>query len=58
MNEMLQIFSFLIEFKTEAAYFIAIHLVLQILRSRYRVSQKTWEFSDEFDIVFSNNSSI
>ena len=24
----------------------------------YRVSQKTWEFSDEFDIVFSNNSLI
>ena len=24
----------------------------------YRVSQKTWEFSDEFDIVFLNNSLI
>ena len=24
----------------------------------YRVSQKTWEFSDEFDIVFMNNSLI
>jgi len=24
----------------------------------YRVSQKTWEFSDEFDIVFSDNSLI
>ena len=22
----------------------------------YRVSQKTWEFGDEFDIVFLNNS--
>ena len=26
--------------------------------SKYRVSQKTWEFSDEFEIVFSNNSLI
>jgi len=24
----------------------------------YRVSQRTWEFSDEFDIVFMNNSLI
>ena len=24
----------------------------------YRMSQKTWEFSDEFDIVFLNNSLI
>ena len=24
----------------------------------YRVSEKTWEFSDEFDIVFLNNSLI
>lgn len=27
---------FLIEFKTEVAYFIAIHLALQILRLRYK----------------------
>ena len=26
--------------------------------NHYRVSQKTWEFSDEFDIVFLNNSLI
>ena len=25
---------------------------------KYRVSQKTWEFSDEFDIVFLNKSLI
>jgi len=23
---------------------------------KYRMSQKTWEFSDEFDVVFLNNS--
>ena len=28
------------------------------IKVTYRVSQKTWEFSDEFDIVFSNNSLI
>ena len=29
-----------------------------IILYKYRVSQKTWEFSDEFDIVFMNNSLI
>ena len=27
-------------------------------KQMYRVFQKTWEFSDEFDIVFSDNSLI
>ena len=32
--------------------------LFRLFTFRYRVSQKTWEFSDEFDIVFSNNSLI
>ena len=42
-------------FKTVTLYLKAIWLFLKVLRFRYRVSQKTWEFSDELDIVFVMN---